>query len=189
MYRLPPAVFSCCGNSVNRLEIVLNNSISGILQKTESKNIQNSWNANTSSARRPPKKWSQHKPIDFVSTFITRMKKLVIFWTFYYWEPYWKLVCGWDHFLGRGRAEDVFAFHEFWIFFDSVFCKMPEMIKIQLFQRDCSIKVNTVKTGTIRFISCGVGATYWGVGANLLRFWQWVTSEFVALQYINAKIL
>ena len=66
----------------------------------------------------------------------------------------------WDDFFGRGRAEDVFAFHEFSIFFDSVFCKIPEMIKIQLFHCDCSIKVNTVKTGTIRFIRCGVGATY-----------------------------
>ena len=33
----------------------------------------------------------------------------------------------WDHFLGRRRTEDVFAFHEFSIFFDSVFCKMPEI--------------------------------------------------------------
>ena len=47
-----------------------------------------------------PKKWSHGKPASIKSTFITRMKKLVIFWTFYYWEPYWKLVCGWDHFLG-----------------------------------------------------------------------------------------
>ena len=34
----------------------------------------------------------------------------------------------WDDFLGRCRAENVFAFHEFSIFFDSVFCKMSEMI-------------------------------------------------------------
>ena len=54
------------------------------------------------------------------------------------------------HFFGRRRAEDVFAFHEFFIVFVLVFCKLPEIIKIQRFQRDCSMKVNTVKTGTIR---------------------------------------
>ena len=37
--------------------------ISGTLQKTRTKTIKNSWNANTSSARRRPKKCPDHKPV------------------------------------------------------------------------------------------------------------------------------
>ena len=64
----------------------------------------------------------------------------------------------WDHFFGRRRAEDVFAFHEFYIFFDLVFCKMPENIMRQQISSRMALVLQYVISAGVKWLNpptCG----------------------------------
>ena len=114
MYRLPPADPAPCRTSAIRLEIHYLIVISDIYKKTKLKNIKNSWNGNTSSARPCPKK-SSHETSELPYCVLSYSNWNLSKYNQFFRPGYKKLLIDpgltWDHFFGQ-LSKSIAVFHK-----------------------------------------------------------------------------